>query len=66
MADLTLRETDTILKKRGQKLALNFAGGQYHAYIFQGETLSRYERGDDLSESVERALTERASQPVSP
>jgi len=63
MADMTLREADLILKSRNQKLALSFSSGQYHAYVFTGETLSHYDRGGDLSESVERALAERVTKP---
>lgn len=63
MADMTLREADKLLKSRNQRLSVSFSGGQYHAYVFTGETLSHYDRGGDLSESVERALGERPSRP---
>jgi hypothetical protein len=63
MADMTLREADKILKSRNQRLSLSHSGGQYHAYVFQGDTLSHYDRGGDLAESVERALGERSAKP---
>jgi hypothetical protein len=63
MADMTIREVDEILKKRGQKCAVSFFGGQYHVYAFQGESMERYDRGDDLSESFERVLGEQPSKP---
>lgn len=59
MADMTLRETAAVLKKRGQTLALSYSHGQYHAYVFQGETMTNYDRADDLSESIERAIADR-------
>lgn len=61
MADMTLRDADRILKSRNQKLSVSFSGGQYHAYVFTGESLSHYDRGGDLSESIERALVERST-----
>jgi hypothetical protein len=59
MADMTIREVDAILKKRGQKCAVSFFGGQYHVYAFQGESMASYDRGEDLNESFERVLGER-------
>lgn len=63
MADMTLREVDTILKKRGQRCAVSFSGGQYHVYAFEGDSVAQYDRGDDLSESFERVLAERTTRP---
>ncbi len=61
MADMTIREASNLLKSRNQKLVVSWSGGQYHSYVFTGETLSQYDRGRDLAESVERALAERAT-----
>lgn len=63
MADMTIREVDEILRKRGQKCAVSFSGGQYHVYAFEGAAVASYERGDDLSQGFERALGERATKP---
>lgn len=63
MADMTLREVDTILKKRGQRCAVSFSGGQYHVYAFQGDSVAHYDRGDDLNEAFERGLAEPATKP---
>ena len=63
MADMTIREVDAILKKRGQRCAVSFSGGQYHVYAFEGDAISSYDRGQDLNESFERALAERPTKP---
>lgn len=63
MADMTIREVDAILKKRGQRCAVSFSGGQYHVYAFEGDSVCNYDRGDDLNESFERVLAERATKP---
>lgn len=62
MKDMTLGEVDKILKRKGQKLTLSQGGGQYHAYVFRGETLEAYDRADDLALAVERAITGRGTQ----
>lgn len=54
--ELTLRDVQKQLDKQGQKMCLNFSGGQYNAYVFEGERLVKCERGDDVPDAIERAV----------
>lgn len=55
--ELTLSAVQRQLDSRHQKIALSWSGGQYNAYVFEGEKLVKCARGDDLPQAVERAIT---------
>lgn len=63
MKDMTLGDVDKRLKLNGQRMAVSFSGGQYHAYVFRGESLEHYDRADDLAPAVQRAIQGRGSKP---
>ena len=54
--DLTLREVDTRIRKRGMRLQVTSTGTIYHVYAYDHARIGAYSRGEDLAAAVEGML----------
>lgn len=58
--ELTIAEVARVVKSRSQRMAVSHSGGQYHVYLFEGDTVKGYQRADELDAAIELAVSEPA------